>query len=104
MKHPHFILVLGMAAWFSAANPEMASTDFAGLAYTENTYRDANLDGQTHSVDSPIAAEQPESTPQTGALHDEMQREQALQLMEMRRLDSRRSALQFLPFEPESRR
>lgn len=91
MKHPHFIFVLGMAAWFSTANMETTSIDLTGMLFTEEMYHDANFDQQTQpgytyfNTQEPEALQstdnQLESAQQTKALQDEMQREGALQLM-----------------------
>lgn len=94
MKQSHLILTMGMIAWFSTASPELVSLD-----------ETSNIVTQTLLYEPAQYKNTPGESPLWEAEHQEaLQREEAIQLMKERRLDSRRSALQFLPFEPENRR
>lgn len=114
MKQSHLILTMGMIAWFSVASPELISTNEASNMVTQTLLYEPFQDetalsepaqNETTLYEPALNKNTPGESPLWEAEHREAaQREEAIQLMKERRLDSRRPALQFLPFEPENRR
>lgn len=108
------MLTMGMIAWFSVAAPVLTSTDETSYMATQTLlYKPAQYEiaqsepalDETTLYESDQYKSTPGESPLWEAEHREaVQREEAIELMKERRLDSRRSALQFLPFEPENRR